>query len=190
MQLADKRTAEKAIAALNNTQFKGRQITLALAVDRRYYTPETPKEDAKSQEQPDGEEHSQEDSKSPSGSESDSEEENPTLDKKARKKIMKDKKLSRKEKRQLIFGAPKDAPASQEQAQEAKPNNDLKSTVFVSNLNFELKNEDFVSHAKKLGKIVYAVVSSADMQKQGESRHKQRHRIHSFPDPGGLRRNP
>lgn len=186
MQLSDKRTAEKAIAALNNTQFKGRQISLALAVDRRYYTPESkPKEDENSEEQQDSNQSSEENSEPES--ESESEDETPVLDKKARKKIMKDKKLSRKEKRQLIFGNPKDTPAPQDQPQDPQSNNELKSTIFVSNLNFELKNEDFIAHAKKLGKIVYAVVNSSDMQKQRESRHQQWHRIHSFQDTRNMR---
>lgn len=92
----------------------------------------------------------------------------PIVDKKLRRKILKDRKMSRKEKRALIFGAarPDSDPKDKAEAEEAPSKVDeLKSTVFVSNLNFELTNDKFRDHAKKLGRIIYSVVGSLALQK-------------------------
>ncbi len=165
MQLKDRKTAQKAANTLNDSLFKGRKIGVALAVDKRYYQAPQPISDPQEEDAED-EKESQEDHQEADEEESegsDEEDENgPIQDKKLRRKIMKDRKMSRKEKRALIFGAAKTGDSQPPEASDASKKataDDLQSTAFASNLNFELSAEDFREHAKKLGKINYAVVT-------------------------------
>lgn len=157
------------MSTLNDSMFKGRKIGVALAVDKRYYQPPQPAPEAEEADDIGEDEKGEGESENPQGSEDQEDEQSeeedgsgPIKDKKLRRKIMKDKKLSRKEKRALIFGEAKTADGQTGEAtgdSKKEGSDDLQATAFVSNLNFELTSEDFREHAKKLGKINYAVVS-------------------------------
>lgn len=160
-QLTDIKTAAKAVKSLNDTEFKGRKIGVAVAVDKRYYqapAKEEPEEEAEGSEASEAAEV--EAKEAPSESEDEDDENKPISDPKLKRKIMKDRKMSRKEKRELIFGSARPADGQTAVADDTDHSKDeeIKCTLFVSNLDFEMTADAFKEHARKLGKIRYAVV--------------------------------
>ena len=160
MQFENTGQAEYLIAKLNDSLYKGRRISLDFAVDQRIYNARKTSEQLSENEEK-SEQIKEEENSENENDENEEDQNSNQIDKKTRRKIQKDRKLSRKEKRKMIFGEAK--PENEPNVKkETKPHeqslDELKSTLFTSNIHFELTNEQFKAHARKLGKVIYAVV--------------------------------
>lgn len=171
VQFENKAQAEHLIAKLNDSLYKGRRISLEFAVDQRLYNARKTSEQISEEEEKSEKIEKEEASENEKEENSDAENSSEKMDKKTRRKIQKDRKLSRKDKRKMIFGEA--TPENQANLQkdgngmklEQQSLDELKSTIFASNVNFELTNEQFKTHARKLGKLIYAVVILKALQK-------------------------